>query len=508
MSLTNGLEYISTTKKRIRTQIQGKGITVDDSTPFSKYPDVIDNELKSKAWQYPSDWFQLTPKSEFPDHTLEMVVFDAEYEFSFYVYGRGTGHISILGNDGTFKLNNIVKSLNTSYTLSSGKQTIQLNRGTGVASNSTGFTTLKIVIYFTTALVNFYPCPVDNTYKTHIPILAFRAKDTTTASSKIIYFGSGDTSNAKGIPKYMQYCDLSMVTHLLTRSYQFYDCSQLVKCELPDNFTLSSYAFYKNENLKEVVGYNAKTIYTDRTHIFAHCTKFKPPSFNYAGGYCYSNCDLGGLTINLPSIITHYPEFFITMPSSNVHLEDGHIPKVKIVVPDTVKTMSYLAFCGLQSEAIIHLPSAEVTLVDEPDLLNSSESFLQNPFMIENGENFYVETPISVRLNGSFSQKEVYLPHAPLSIFIADCSPYKGNLENITFDWTRTTFNTVPENYLGYVIDLKGNNFNRSALVKLFNNLPTVNVPRNIRVTDNPGAASLSNKDIGIVIDKGYILTK
>ena len=49
MSLINGLEYINTTKQKLKTRLQGKGVDVVDDTPFREYPDMLESELKNKS---------------------------------------------------------------------------------------------------------------------------------------------------------------------------------------------------------------------------------------------------------------------------------------------------------------------------------------------------------------------------------------------------------------------------------------------------------------------------
>ena len=50
--------------------------------------------------------------------------------------------------------------------------------------------------------------------------------------------------------------------------------------------------------------------------------------------------------------------------------------------------------------------------------------------------------------------------------------------------------------------------FEHDTLVELFNNLPPVTTNRSIRITNNPGAKTLTDEEIAIVTDKGYVLTK
>lgn len=520
MSLTNGLEYIHTTKQRIKSRLQGKGVNVSDSSPFRQYPDLIESELKNKSWQYPSDWYALTPKAEFPDHTIEMVAFDADYDFGFYLESVGTLSMTVYGNSdgGTYKMNNTNYNLNQTYTITpTGFRKMRFTKGTGIPSMSAGFTTFKIVFTSTTRIVSFYPRYIDTSHLTYNPILTLRIKDTT-SYYKTVYFGrrhhdaEGNDINYGGIHKYMQYCDLSMINRLSSVEYQFFDCPQLVKCEVPSGFIAKNYAFANASSLREVIGLDYSSMH-DNIRVFAHCFKFVPPSFNYVGEYSYVNTNLSGLDITLPEI-SHYPKFFITpldYTSDGYRGDNAVIPITRLNVPDTVTSFEYYAFNELGASTILRLPSCHAVITDSPKYtsINTSDAFIHLPYAIENGENFYLDTPVSVTVNVFYGSTEVYLPHVPLRAFSARVTLRKGNLKKITFDWENTDFSTVSIYAKGYVIDLYGQDFEHDTLVELFNNLPTLNnVTRNICVTGNPGASSLTDEEIAILTNKGYVLTK
>ena len=519
MSLTNGLEYINTTKQNIKTRLQGKGVNVSDSSPFRQYPDLIESELKNKSWQYPSDWYALTPKAEFPDHTIEMVAFDADYPFCFYITGAGTLTITVLGgaDGGTYKLNNTVYNLNQTYTTSTGKKTLQFTKGTGVPCNSTGFTTLKIILTFATRLVSFYPTHIDTSRITYNPILALRARDST-SYNKTIYFGTSHRSGStilyyRGVHQYMQYCDLSMVKNLVAREYQFYDCFQMVKCEVPDGFVPANYGFQQANCMQELIGVDFSNVY-NRVYVFSTCQKFTPPALNYRGEYCYSNCNFKGKTLVLTDM-TEYPSRFLSSSAYNTNDTNDSVGDFyKVVIPDTCTSFTLDAIRNLsESRAIIRLPSCQATITTDPEYtgINTGDSFIYQPYKIENGENFYLDTPVGVKVSGAYyGEEEVYLPHVPLRFFEANSSSPSGNLKKITFDWENTDFgDCIAATSSGYVIDIRGNKFDHDTLVELFNNLPTlVDVTRNIRITNNPGVSSLTDEEIAIVTDKGYVLTK
>lgn len=520
MSLTNGLEYIHTTKQRIKSRLQGKGVNVSDSSPFRQYPDLIESELRNKSWQYPSDWYALTPKAEFPDHTIEMVVFDAEYDFSFYISGSRSLSVTVYGSNdgGTYKVNDLEFELNKTHTMSSaGYKRFRFTKGTGVPSNTAGLTTLKIVLTYSTRLTSFYPYHIDASHITYNPVLAMRVKDTT-SYTKTIYFGKEHRSGSdilyyRGIHKYMQYCDLSMVNRLSSVTYQFYDCPQLVKCELPYGFVASDYAFSNASNLREVIGLDFTNMY-EVSNVFSSCYHFIPPGFNYIGEKSYQSTNISGLDIMLPEI-SHYPKFFITpvdLSTDEYRDDNSPLPIARINIPDTVEFFDYYALRDLGSATIIHLPSCHATIAGEPQYtyINSEDAFIYLPYAIENGENFYLDTPVSVTVNAYYGSDEVYLPHVPLRVFTANSSLPSGFLKKITFDWENTDFSTISSTASGYVIDLYGQQFDHDTLVELFNNLPTLaeGTSRNIRVTNNPGARSLTIDEIAIVAEKGYVLTK
>lgn len=523
MSLINGLEYINTTKQKLKTHLQGKGVDVVDDTPFREYPDMVESELKNKSWQYPTSWYPLTPKAEFQDHTAEVILFDADYDFKLYFSGVGTCRLALYGGDegGTFTISGVTYNLNQTYEFgSNGACLFRLTKGTGRKTNTGMFTTFKLVISYSTRLTAFYTYNVDTSHITHIPILAVRIKDSTTYS-KNIHFGwnhySGNTIlYYRGVAQYMQYCDLSMVNRLSnSNNFMFQDCPSLIKVELPQGFVAPNSCFSGAANLREVIGLDFTNIHTGVSSVFRGCSKYTPPSLNYIGEACYLSCCFAGKVIKIPDMEEYSVKNFVSSNTSITmpNYEDGEVGYLyKVIIPDSITKFAYSSLSYMSgSIAIIHLPSCHATLTTEPQYayINSGDAFLHTPYRIENGENFYLDKPVGVTINAYYGEEHVYLPHVPLRFFYAYASSPSGILKSITFDWENTDFDTsIGSTSSQCVIDIYGQRFEHDTLVELFNNLPPVTTNRSIRITNNPGAKTLTDEEIAIVTDKGYVLTK
>lgn len=524
MSLINGLEYINTTKQKLKTRLQGKGVDVVDDTPFREYPDMVESELKNKSWQYPTSWYPLTPKAEFQDHTAEVILYDAGYDFKLYFKGYGTCSITLYGGDGggTYTMAGNTYNLNQTYTMSGGgTKLFRLTRGTGRPTDNGMFTTFKLVISYATRLTDFYTQYLDTSHITYIPILAVRIKDST-SYSKNIHFGwnhytsSGGILYYRGVAQYMQYCDLSMVNRLSNSySFMFADCPSLIKVELPQGFVAPNSCFSGATSLREVIGLDFTNIHTNVNSVFIGCTKYTPPSLNYIGESCYFPCCFAGKVIRIPDMeefsIKNYISSTTTIGLPNY--ENGEVGYMyKVIIPDSITKFAYSSLsCMNGSIAIIHLPSCHATLTTEPKYtsVSSGDAFLYYPYIIENGENFYLDKPIGVTIGAQYGEEHIYLPHVPLRFFYAYASLPSGTLKSITFDWENTDFDTsIDSTSSQCVIDLYGQSFEHDTLVELFNNLPPVTTNRSIRITNNPGAKTLTDEEIAIVTDKGYVLTK
>lgn len=527
MSLNEGREYIYSTKNRLKSQLQSKGVDVTDATPFNQYPDKLGTDLSNKSWQYPTSWYQLTPKSEFKNNCIEMVVFDASYEFKMYISGSGGLTFAIYGSSegGTYKFNGNTYNLNQEYTgeFTSGYVTLQLNRGTGIVSDFPGLTTLKVVFSYKNTLYSWYPYHIDTSHITKLPILAFRAK--TDYQSASIYFGRADTSTSgmiyyyRGITPYMQYCDLSMLNPRYSiKEYHFSECSQLVKVELPGNTSLNNFAFNSCNSLVEVIGANFTDI-LEYKGVFKNCYSFSPPAFNYVGVESYKDCSLIGLDISLKDFYCTYPAKFIQTNSFINSLVFSHkwdkssiIGDIyRINIPDVVFSMSNVALNGLSNRAIVRLPSNSVTIEEDSKVYTyplAQDAFLSFPYLIENGENFYCENEVGIAIGPYYGSDEVNLPNVPLRFFMANNANPSGVLKRINFDWSRTTFSTISETTTSAVIDISYNRFDVDALRELFANLPPVSVTRYIKILRNPGASELTDEDIAVATDKGYVVTK
>ena len=522
MSLTNGLEYIHTTKQSIKSRLQGKGVDVSDNSPFRHYPDLIESALKNKSWQYPSDWFALTPKAEFPDHTMEMIAYDADYDFKFVINCTGVTTITVYGSStgGTYTFRGSTYNLNQTYEIpKTGGNTVHFTRGTGKPSKNPNMTTFKIVITATEGIRSFYPTYIDTSHITYLPILAVRVKDSATFTKNFKFGDTNVTSSGsilyyRGEFRHMQYCDLSMVRNLYANDYMFNNCPQLVRCELPNAFEATNYMFQNATSLREVTGLDFNNIY-EREGVFSGCRSFTPPSFNYWGKHCYNYTNISGKVIQLPDGLDVLHPYFISNAEFPYNYEGGDIGGITTIkIPDTCSNFYLRCLRGnIDATMAIILPSNISTIVDEPEWsgINSVDSLFYNPYRIENGENFTLDTPVGVTINAYYGDSEVYLPHVPLRFFSASCSLPKGSLKKITFDWDRTDLsNSGTGSTSTYFINIAGHLFEHDTLVELFNNVPVVPEGKTfaINVKNNPGASSLTDEEIAIVTDKGYVLTK
>ena len=295
----------------------------------------------------------------------------------------------------------------------------------------------------------------------------------------------------------------------------FQDCPSLIKVELPQGFVAPNSCFSGASNLKEVIGLDFTNIHTGVNSVFTGCSKYTPPSLNYIGEACYDSCCFAGKVIKIPDMEEYPVRNFVASDISiaRPNYEDGEVGNMyKVIIPDSVTKFAYSSLSSMGGNiAIIHLPSCHATLTTEPQypVVMWGDAFLYYPYKIENGENFYLDKPIGVTISAYYGEEHVYLPHVPLRFFYAYTSSPRGILKSITFDWENTDFDTsIGSTSSQCVIDIYGQQFEHDTLVELFNNLPPVTTNRSIRITNNPGAETLTDEEIAIVTDKGYVLTK